>query len=193
MGENTANDWAGEWRGREGGRNSSQESAVFARSLSNDLKKLTCSPLQTKTWRNIRIWRALTLKWRSFGLWNHASNISFLQNVDNFANARSMTGTWKWWWLCGDFFFFFFLGGAFLINQSPPALLLLLLKRQSARAYEFHSLRKDQSTVAQRAETTVAEHSLTSCAWARFPDKFPHYAWTEQSFQANWVFAWRPL
>ena len=39
----------------------------------------------------------------------------------------------------------------------------------SARAHEFHSLPLDQSTVAQRAETIVAECSLTSCMRARFP------------------------
>ena len=34
-------------------------------------------------------------------------------------------------------------------------------------------LHRDQSTLAQQAETTVDEHSLTSCMWARFPDRFP--------------------
>ena len=38
----------------------------------------------------------------------------------------------------------------------------------SSRSNIFHSLCQDQSTVAQRAETTVAECSLTSCVWARF-------------------------
>ena len=32
----------------------------------------------------------------------------------------------------------------------------------------IHSLGQDQSTLAQRAETTVTEFSLTSCVWARF-------------------------
>ena len=32
----------------------------------------------------------------------------------------------------------------------------------------FHSLCQDQSTVAQRAEMTLAKCSLTSCTWARF-------------------------
>ena len=35
-------------------------------------------------------------------------------------------------------------------------------------AYILHSLCQDQYTVAQRAETTAAECSLTSCVWARF-------------------------
>ena len=43
------------------------------------------------------------------------------------------------------FFFFFF-----------------FLKLRLARAHYFHSLSQDQSTVAQQAETTVAECSLTS-------------------------------
>ena len=34
--------------------------------------------------------------------------------------------------------------------------------------FKFHSLCQDHSTVAQRAETTVAERPLTSCVWARF-------------------------
>ena len=46
------------------------------------------------------------------------------------------------------FFFFFWGGGA---------------KWKLARAHKFHSVGQDQSTMAQRAETTVAECSLTSC------------------------------
>ena len=42
------------------------------------------------------------------------------------------------------------------------------LKWRLAYGYYFHSLGQDQSTVAQRAETTVTECSLTSCEWARF-------------------------
>ena len=44
--------------------------------------------------------------------------------------------------------------------------------------HQFHFLGRDQSTVAQRAETTVAESSLMSCVWACFPNRFPYYAWT---------------
>ena len=43
-------------------------------------------------------------------------------------------------------------------------------------------LSQDQSTLAQRAETTVAKYFLASCVWARFPDRFPHSAWT-----ASWA------
>ena len=42
------------------------------------------------------------------------------------------------------------------------------LKWRLARADWFHSLCQDKSTVAQQAETTVVECSLTSCRWARF-------------------------
>ena len=49
---------------------------------------------------------------------------------------------------------------------STPA--LFLWKWRLARAHLFHSLCQDQSTVAQRSETTVAESSLTSWVWARF-------------------------
>ena len=41
--------------------------------------------------------------------------------------------------------------------------LFCFFKWRLARAIEFHSLGQDQSTVAQRAETTMAERSLTSC------------------------------
>ena len=37
-------------------------------------------------------------------------------------------------------------------------------------------LAKDQSTVAQRAETTVDKHSHMSYMSANFPDWFSHYA-----------------
>ena len=47
-------------------------------------------------------------------------------------------------------------------------LLFFFLKWRLARAHQFQSLCHDQSRVAQRAETTVAECSLTSCVWVRF-------------------------
>ena len=42
-------------------------------------------------------------------------------------------------------------------------LFFVLFKERLARAHLFHTLCQDQYSVAQRAETTVAEHSLTSC------------------------------
>ena len=51
--------------------------------------------------------------------------------------------------------------------HSAPSLyfcfLFVCLKWKLARAHFFHFLGQNQSTVAQRAETTVAEHSPTSC------------------------------
>ena len=44
--------------------------------------------------------------------------------------------------------------------HPPPA--LFFLKWRLARVHWFHSLGQDQSTVAQRVETTVAECALTS-------------------------------
>ena len=44
----------------------------------------------------------------------------------------------------------------------------LFLKWRLARAYLFHSACQDQSTVAQRTETTLAKCSLTSCVRAHF-------------------------
>ena len=46
-------------------------------------------------------------------------------------------------------------------HSSFPAC-AFYLKRRLARAHEFRSLGQDQSTVAQQAETTVTERSLTS-------------------------------
>ena len=67
-------------------------------------------------------------------------------------------------------------GGVFLtcedfgkmFNHSFPActfflFLFFFFKWRLARAHQFHSLGQDQSTLAQRAETTVAEYFLTSC------------------------------
>ena len=60
---------------------------------------------------------------------------------------------------------------------------------RSSRAHSFHFSGQDQSTVAQRAETTVAEHYLTSCVSVRFPDRFPHCAWTalDSPLRLRWV------
>ena len=57
-----------------------------------------------------------------------------------------------------------------LFDQSflACAFLFCFLKWKLARAHLFHSLGKDQSTVAQRAETTVAElfdHSFPAFAF----------------------------
>ena len=71
---------------------------------------------------------------------------------------------WCWWWLvssCAR------LLGECLTIHSPPAL-FSVLKWRLVRAHKFHSLCQGQSTVAQQAETNVAECSLTSCVWALF-------------------------
>ena len=64
------------------------------------------------------------------------------------------------------------------VRQFIPRLRFFFLKWRLARAHKFHSLGQDQSTVAQRAETTVTEFSLTELRVSSFPDRFPHYAWT---------------
>ena len=66
---------------------------------------------------------------------------------------------------------------------------LFFLLFRSARAQKFHSLRQDWSTVAQRAETTVAKCSLTSCMCARFPVRFPLLCLDSivSPFQLRWV------
>ena len=61
------------------------------------------------------------------------------------------------------------------------------LKWKSSRECKFHFLGQYQSTAAQRAETTVAECSFTSCVWARFPDRVPNYAWTAWSAHSDFA------
>ena len=61
-------------------------------------------------------------------------------------------------------------GGFFLACEDfggrlpfdPRLRYFFFLKWRLVRAYEFHSLYQDQSTVARRAEMTAAEYSLTS-------------------------------
>ena len=50
-----------------------------------------------------------------------------------------------------------------MFDHSFPACAFSLKWGLARRAHYFHFLGQDQSTVAQRAETTVAECSLTSC------------------------------
>ena len=64
------------------------------------------------------------------------------------------------------------------ISSCPP---FFFLKWRSSRTHKIHSLSRDQPEVAQQAKMTVAEHSLMSCMWARFPQRFPNYAWTVAS------------
>ena len=83
-----------------------------------------------------------------------------------------------WLWSASFSSFARIFGECSTIN-SPPALFSFFLKWKLARAHYFHTSCQDQSTVAQRAETTSSRCSLTSCVWARsFPDRFPHSAWT---------------
>ena len=71
---------------------------------------------------------------------------------------------------------------------TQPALsFFCFFKWRSAPAHQFHSSRQDQSTVVERSETTVDEHPLTSSVWARFPNRFPHYAWTAQSTHSDFA------
>ena len=54
------------------------------------------------------------------------------------------------------------IGGGEIFVESIPTC-AFFFKWRSAGAHQFLSLSQDQSTVAQRAEATVAERSLTSC------------------------------
>ena len=54
-------------------------------------------------------------------------------------------------------------GEGMVAFPHSPLALFFFFEWRSARAYQFHFLGQDQSKVAQRAETTVARCSLTSC------------------------------
>ena len=54
------------------------------------------------------------------------------------------------------------------VRHFIPRLRFFFFKWNLTGAHLFHSLGQDQSPVAQRAETTVTECSLTSCVWTRF-------------------------
>ena len=60
--------------------------------------------------------------------------------------------------------------GIWEVEPFTPRLrfFFFFFKWRLAWAYYFHSLGQDQSPVAQWAETTVAECSMTSCMRARF-------------------------
>ena len=80
------------------------------------------------------------------------------------------------WWCCVFFSLLPRIWGK--VIHSLPVLFFFFFsvsfkKRRSACAHHFHFLCQDQSTVAQRAKTTVAECSLMSCMWTHFPSQVP--------------------
>ena len=72
-------------------------------------------------------------------------------------------------------------------HSFPAHAFVVVVKWGSVREHRFHFLGKDQSTLAQRAKTTVAECSLTSCVRAGFPARFIHYTWTAQPARSDFV------
>ena len=87
-----------------------------------------------------------------------------------FGTAEQDGGDGGFFLACKDF-------GRMFNNSFPTCTFFLLSKWRLACAHEFHSSHQDWSTVAQWAETTVTECSLTSCVCTRFLIGFPHYAW----------------
>ena len=82
-------------------------------------------------------------------------NAHFGQGLSDTARRPGLLGGGGFSTLREDF------GGSF--DDSFPACAFFFLKWKSVRTPQFHFLGEDQSTVAQRAEMTVAERSLTSC------------------------------
>ena len=78
-----------------------------------------------------------------------------------FENARPFIPSLRLFW----FFvlFRFVVVVVFVVAIAAAVVVVVVFKLRLARVHQFHSLCQDQSTVAQRAETTVAECSLTSC------------------------------
>ena len=77
--------------------------------------------------------------------------------------GRRSPGSRGTWWL-----FRRLLGSWENVRPFILRLPFFFLKWRLARAHSFHSLCQDQSTVAQRAESTLAGCSLTSCVWTHF-------------------------
>ena len=69
-------------------------------------------------------------------------------------------------------------GRTFDHSFPAHAVFCFVFRWRIARVHEFHSLGQDQSTVAQQAQTTVAECSPDKLLVSSFQDGFPHYAWT---------------
>ena len=94
---------------------------------------------------------------------------------------------WWWWWLLP--YIQWFWGKIF--DKSIPAytfpFLWTLFDVEISCTHQMHSLSQNRSTVAQWAKTTVVQHSLVSCVWARLPDMFPYYAQTAQSAHSDFV------
>ena len=78
-----------------------------------------------------------------------------------------------------------------LSSITPLAPFFLFFKWRPTHALQFPLFQaKDQSTVAQQTEVTVAQYSPVSCMWACFPDGFQHYAWTAWSAHSGFVGSW---
>ena len=94
--------------------------------------------------------------------WGTNSTKQILFHIFFFFRETSIPLLWKnvTWWV---FHACEYLGGKRSTNHTPPA--LSVFKQKSASVRYFYSLGQDQSTVAQRTET--------SCVWARFPNGFP--------------------
>ena len=95
-------------------------------------------------------------------------------------------GTWR-----GGFFLACEDLGRMFDNSYPACgcccFVCLFFMWRLSHAHLFHSLGQDQSTVAQRAETTVTECSLSSYV-SSFPDRFPHSDWrAAQSAHSDFV------
>ena len=76
------------------------------------------------------------------------------------------------------------------INSRLRFFFLLLFNLEVSSRTPISLLGQDHPTVAQRAETTMADCSLTICLWARFPGRFPRYACMGSivsPFRLHWV------
>ena len=98
------------------------------------------------------------LTWQTFCL---RSDVPARSNKMQIMTMSSASGDCGFFLACQDF-------GTTFDHSFPACIFFFFLKRRLACTHQFLSLRQDQSTVVKRAETTVAECSLTSCVWACF-------------------------
>ena len=85
---------------------------------------------------------------------------------------------WWWWWL--------FPRVREFVGERSTILFIPYLCFFFSMEIGLHT----DSIVAHRAKMTVADFGLTSCVWANFPARIPHYAWTAQSAHSNFDGSW---
>ena len=103
-------------------------------------------------------------------------HVKSIRTLDRDYSLHHHDGGGGFFLACDDF-------GTMFDNSFPVCafVFLFLIKWRLARAHVFHSLGQDQSTVAQRSETTIDRVFPDELRVSSFPGRFPHSAWTAAS------------